>query len=77
VKIKKNLFALFISFLFLSISSVAQTPPHPNGGNDPNSGNTPVGGGAPIGGSLVILLSLAIGYTAKRVYEIRNADVED
>lgn len=67
-------------FLFLSIGlmmaatlSFAQNPPHPNGGNDPGAGNTPVGGGAPVGGSFIIMLTLGLGYTAKRVYHMRRS----
>jgi hypothetical protein len=36
------------------------------------TGSTPVGGGAPIGGGLLILLSLAIGYGAKKVFDARQ-----
>jgi hypothetical protein len=36
------------------------------------TGSTPVGGGAPIGGGLLILLSLAIGYGTKKIYEARK-----
>jgi hypothetical protein len=39
-----------------------------NGGNGP----APVGGGAPIGGGLLIMLSLAIGYGTRKIYEIRK-----
>jgi hypothetical protein len=38
------------------------------GGN----GGAPVGGGAPIGGGLLIMLSLAIGYGTRKIYEIRK-----
>jgi hypothetical protein len=36
------------------------------------SGQGPVGGGAPIGGGLLIMLSLAIGYGTRKIYEIRK-----
>ena len=32
----------------------------------------PVGGGAPIGGGLLIMLSLAIGYGTRKIYEARK-----
>jgi hypothetical protein len=32
----------------------------------------PIGGGAPIGGGLLIMLSLAIGYGTRKIYEIRK-----
>jgi hypothetical protein len=34
--------------------------------------NNPVGGAAPIGGGLLIMLSLAIGYGTKKIYDIRK-----
>ena len=54
---------------------IAQSPPHPNGGSGPGTGNTPVGGGAPIGGGLLILMSLGIGYSAKKVYDLRKKNI--
>ena len=37
------------------------------------AGATPVGGGgAPIGGGLLIMLSLAIGYGTKKIYDVRK-----
>ena len=36
------------------------------------TGANPVGGGAPIGGGLIIMLSLAIGYGTKKIYDIRK-----
>jgi hypothetical protein len=40
------------------------------------TGSAPVGGapggGAPIGGGLIILLSLAIGYGTKKIYNARK-----
>lgn len=38
--------------------------------------NNPVGGGAPIGGGLIIMLSLAIGYATKKVYDLRKKVLE-
>ena len=32
----------------------------------------PVGGAAPIGGGILIMLSLAIGYGTRKIYEIRK-----
>ncbi len=71
---KKALKSLFVAGLFLALPlfSLAQTPPHPNGGNAPNSGgstNTPVGGGAPIGGGLFIMMVLGAAYGSKKAYK--------
>ena len=40
------------------------------------AGSAPVGGGAPIGGGLLIMLSLAIGYGTKKIYDIRKKALE-
>lgn len=61
---------LLVGFLMISGSVLADAPPDP--GEDPNGGGgTPVGG-SPIGGGLIILSTLAIGYGARKVYEIRS-----
>jgi hypothetical protein len=54
--------------------SIAQNPPHPNGGGGPGSGNTPVGGGAPIGGGLIIMTILAIGYGSKKTFQFNKVN---
>ena len=69
-------FLLFILFVCAASISMAQTPPHPNGGSNPNAGNTPVGGGAPIGGGLLILISLSLGYGVKKIYDFRRKALE-
>ncbi len=45
-------------------------PPPPPG--DPSSGGAPVGGAAPIGSGIGILLMLAGGYGARKVYDMRK-----
>ena len=51
---KKAIKSLLVVGIFLAfpLFTLAQNPPHPNGGGGPGGGNTPVGGGAPIGGGL-------------------------
>ena len=68
---KKAIQTLTIAGLFLLIPlfSLAQNPPHPNGGSGPTGGNTPVGGGAPIGGGLIIMMALGAAYGSKKVYK--------
>jgi hypothetical protein len=68
---KRALKLLLIAGLFLSLPllSLAQTPPHPNGGGGPGGGNTPVGGGAPIDGGLSILLLMGAAYGSKKIYK--------
>lgn len=65
-----GIFALTFSIL------KAQSPPHPNGGSAPGSGSTPVGGGAPNGGGLIILLTLGLGYSTKKIFDMRKETSE-
>ena len=75
MKTLKRFLLLAVISLVVTVS-MAQTPPHPNGGSDPGVGSTPVGGGAPIGGGLLILLAMSLGYGAKKVYDLRNRALE-
>jgi hypothetical protein len=59
-------------FLTLPLLTLAQTPPHPNGGGGPGGGNTPVGGGAPIDGGLSIMLLLGAAYGSGKIYRIKQ-----
>lgn len=68
---KTKLLSLAFFFFFLIGTSLAQNPPHPNGGNGTTGGN-PVGGGAPIGGGLLILSALGIGYGVSKIYRMRR-----
>lgn len=61
-------FFLFISLLFtLGFSALGQ-PPLPPGDHDDQDDWQP----APIGGGLVVLVSLAAMYGAKKVYDARK-----
>lgn len=74
---KAKLLSLII-FMFLTMGTLfAQMPPHPNGGGGPGSGNTPVGGAASIGGGILILISLAVGYGARKIYDLRKEGKEE
>lgn len=70
---KKLIISLTIILLATIGTLSAQLPPHPNSGNNPGSGNTPVGGASPLGGGLIILASLGIGYSLRKIYSIRSA----
>lgn len=54
--------------------TMAQSPPHPNNGNEPGSENGPVGGGAPIGGGLTLLFAMSVAYGAGKFYKARSPD---
>ena len=68
---KKVIKLLVVTAFFLTapLFMMAQTPPHPNGGNAPGTGNTPVGGGAPIGGGLIIMMVMGAAYGSKKLYK--------
>ena len=63
--------AILLVILVPVILTAQPFPPEPYSSG---SGANPVGGGggAPIGGGLLILLSLAIGYGTKKIYDIRK-----
>lgn len=53
--------------LLMGATLLAQAPPTPPG--NPGSGNTPVGGGAaPLVGGIALLMGLAAGYGAMKLY---------
>ena len=74
---KKFIAGTVFFVLVFVVTTFAQMPPHPNGGIGPGSGNVPVGGGAPIEGGLLIMLSLALGYGARRIYEMRKQGLDE
>jgi hypothetical protein len=56
---------------FFAISTIkADEPPNPGGG--PGGGDVPVGGGSPLGGGLIALLTLSVGYTVKKIFDLRQ-----
>jgi len=71
---KKAIGYLIVTAFLLAapIMMMAQTPPHPNGGNAPGSGNTPVGGASPIDGGFTIMLVLGAAYGTKKVFRMKK-----
>jgi len=73
----KKIILLAVFVAISSFSLLAQGPP-PVPPSSANQGGTgPVGGtdgGAPIGNGIVLLITLAAGYGAKKVYTGMNAD---
>jgi len=64
---------LIATFLFTApLLSLAQAPPHPNGGHAPGSGNGPVGGGAPIGNGVIILVVMGAAFGTRKLYQLRS-----
>jgi hypothetical protein len=68
-KVIQILAILFVILVPVILSAQPQPWDPTVGGGE---GLNPVGGGAPIGGGLLILLSLAIGYGSKKIYEARK-----
>ncbi len=59
--------------LFMALGTlVAQPPPPP----DPGGGDIPIGGSVPIGSGAIILITLGIGYAARKAYQAREKIIE-
>lgn len=73
-KMKKSKYIkiLFIVLIQLfSVVSFAQMLGPSDPGNDPEgNGDDPLGGGSPIDGGTIVLVSFAVGYGAKKIYDI-------
>jgi len=68
--LKKAIIALVL--ITAPLVLLAQTPPHPNGGNAPGSGNVPVGGGTPIDGGFSIMLLMGAAYASRKIYQLKK-----
>ena len=66
----KKLFVLSVLAIFFSLTLLAQAPPPPP--SNAGAGGGPVGGSAPIGSGLVLLITLAAGYGAKKVFNSKK-----
>jgi hypothetical protein len=71
---KRTINLLLIAGILFTVPllSMAQSPPHPNGGGGPGGGNTPVGGGAPLDGGLSIMLLMGAAYGSKKIYRMNK-----
>ncbi len=71
----KKIILLTVFAAISSFALLAQAPPTPPG--DAGGSGGPVGGGgAPIGSGIVLLITLAAGYGAKKVFTGMNTDKE-
>ncbi len=62
---------ILVIFLLIGFMSQAQPNPGTNAGGSPVGGG-PIGGSAPIGNGIVLLLTMAIGYGSKKMYNARK-----
>jgi hypothetical protein len=71
--IMKKVIQILVLLIVVLVPFILTAQPHPAdqliGGG---TGGAPTGGGAPIGGGLLILLSLAIGYGTRKIYDARK-----
>ncbi|MCB2208652.1 MAG: hypothetical protein KQH67_10205 [Bacteroidetes bacterium] len=66
--------AIMVMCLFLAVGSlVAQAPPPPP---DPGGGDIPIGGTLPIGSGAIILITLGVGYAARKAYQAREKIID-
>ena len=64
----RKIIQILVVILIIMVPVILTAQPHPY---DPSIGGgtgNPTGGAAPIGSGLLILLSMAIGYGSKKVY---------
>ena len=69
----KKIIQISVILFVILVPVILTAQPLPYGGDGFGGGEGgPPGGGTPIGGGLLIMLSLAIGYGAKKIYSIRK-----
>ena len=73
----KKIILLTVFTAICSFALLAQSPPPPPPDDPSSGGNGPVGGGAPIGSGIVLLITLAAGYGAKKVFNGTNSGKEE
>lgn len=77
-KMKRKTIGIMV-ILFMAVLPFllpAQNPPMPNGGNDPPADISAIGGGASLGGGIITMLTLALGYGVRKIYDSRRRILE-
>jgi len=65
---------ILILCLFLALGAlVGQGPPPPP---PPDPGDIPIGGSLPIGSGAIILITLGVGYAARKAYQAREKIID-
>ena len=65
---------IFIFFAMVSVTGYSSPPPPPGGG--PTVDETYIGG-VPIAGGVLILIALAVGYGARKLYNSRKRAISE
>ena len=63
---------ILILCLFLAHGAIEAQPPPP----DPGGGDIPIGGSLPIGSGAIILITLGVGYAARKAYQAREKIID-
>lgn len=64
---------MLVMCLILAISALEAQPPPPP---DPGGGDIPIGGTLPIGSGAIILITLGVGYAARKAYQAREKIID-
>ena len=65
--------AMLVMCLILAIGALEAQPPPPP---DPGGGDIPIGGTLPIGSGAIILITLGVGYAARKAYQAREKIID-
>lgn len=65
--------ATMVMCLFLTIGALEAQPPPPP---DPDDDDIPIGGTLPVGSGAVILITLGVGYAARKAYQAREKIID-
>ena len=68
----KRVIQILAIILVMLIPVILSAQPMPYDESIGGGDNVPIGGGAPIGGGILLMLSLAIGYGAKKLVDARR-----
>jgi hypothetical protein len=68
----KKVIQILAIAVVIMIPVILSAQPMPYDGGIGGGEGVPVGGAAPIGGGILIMLSLAVGYGTRKIYEIRK-----
>lgn len=73
MRVFMNKIAVLMLCLFLTVGALEAQPPPPP---DPGGGDIPIGGTLPVGSGAIILITLGIGYAARKAYQAREKIIE-